>query len=151
MSAPRTPSQSFATETALIVYLYSAPVYYVGSIAEHHWLVTVAGQRSDRWEVWQDPDVGGESWGHLHRNLLPPQQSVARGPTRFLRRWENAEAKEIAERLEQSPDLYPWLHQYRYWPGPNSNTFVQWILQKRYRLGRKALGKTYWRLALEIR
>ena len=41
---------------------------------------------------------------------------------------------------------YPYCERYRYWPGPNSNTFVAWVLRQAgidQRLGRRAIGRNY--------
>ena len=49
----------------------------------------------------------------------------------------------LAETIESSPGRYPFTETYRYWPGPNSNTFAQWIVGERMDLGRRAIGKNY--------
>jgi len=41
---------------------------------------------------------------------------------------------------------YPFCGRYLAWPGPNSNTFVAWVLRRadiRHRLGWMALGRLY--------
>mgnify|MGYP006147166033 CR=1 FL=1 len=41
---------------------------------------------------------------------------------------------------------YPYCERYRYWPGPNSNTFAAWVLRKarlKHALGPMALGKRF--------
>ena len=43
-------------------------------------------------------------------------------------------------------ESYPYCERYRYWPGPNSNTFVAWVLREAgidYKLSRKGLGQSY--------
>ena len=129
------------------VDLFAASIPVIGWLADHHWLVVEAGGRRDRWEVWQWSDHGGESWGHLHRNLLHPLASVGNGATRRLQTWTGAAAADIAARIEQGPTDYPWCQRYWLWPGPNSNTFVQWVLGDRYRLGARALGKSFYRFS----
>ncbi|MEX1027585.1 MAG: DUF3750 domain-containing protein, partial [Candidatus Paceibacterota bacterium] len=93
--------------------------------------------------VWQHSDQGGDSWGHLHRNLLKPSSGVGNGPGRLLRRWMGADAVAIAERIEWSPDSYPWRSVYRIFPGPNSNTYVQWVLQSDYTIGWRGVGRRF--------
>ncbi|NNE01053.1 MAG: DUF3750 domain-containing protein [Pirellulaceae bacterium] len=128
----------------LYVDLYAARLPPPFSFAEHYWLLIGRDDSIDRWEVWQEP--GGDSWGHLHRNLLTPTQSVSRRPSRFVRRWQGGTADELAKRIEASPTQYPWLNRYHYWPGPNSNTYVQWILGQSYQLGWRGFGRAYWGL-----
>ena len=103
------------------------------------------GARRDRWEVWQRPDAGGRSVGHLHCNLKPPEAHVGGGPARLVAEWRGDEAVSLREVLSKS-DRYPHTRKYRYWPGPNSNTFVAWVFREariEYRLDRLALGKNY--------
>ena len=55
------------------------------------------------------------------------------------------QAAAIAEVLREA-DAYPFCQKYRYWPGPNSNTFAAWVLRKagvEHKLGPMALGKRY--------
>jgi hypothetical protein len=35
----------------------------------------------------------------------------------------------LIDRIEAGVASYPWKDQYRVWPGPNSNTFVAWVLR----------------------
>jgi hypothetical protein len=111
--------------------------------AEHHWFVLGDGSTKDRWEVWQHRDVGGISWGHLHKNLLAPEAGVGNGPGRCLMRWDGDRAALLQETIRTSPDVYSWTQRYLVWPGPNSNTYVQWVLGDGYRLGWRAFGKRF--------
>jgi hypothetical protein len=36
---------------------------------------------------------------------------------------------ELIERVKQAADAYPWARRYIMWPGPNSNTFVAWVMR----------------------
>jgi hypothetical protein len=126
-----------------VVELWTARIPRAGRFAEHHWLQIDRGDDVDRWEVWQSPDQGGESWGHLHRNLLPRSVGVGNGPGRNLMRWSDELACRLVERIESSPLEYPWRDWYRAFPGPNSNTFVQWVLQDLHRLGWRGIGRGY--------
>jgi len=100
-------------------------------------------QSCDRWEVWQFARQNHSCWGHLHKNLLAPFQGVGNGPSRIIKQWQGNEARPIVEKIESSPDQYPFIETYRYWPGPNSNTFAQWIVSKQIKLGRRAIGKSF--------
>ncbi len=126
-----------------IVELRAARIPVIGIFAHHHWFV-LRGERSDRWEVWQDAEVGGEySRGHLHKNLRTPEAGVGAGPSWLVCRWQGKAALHLRLRIEQSPDTYPWCFKYRYWPGPNSNTFAQWVLGREFQLGRCGVGRRY--------
>ncbi|MEM7258882.1 MAG: DUF3750 domain-containing protein [Pseudomonadota bacterium] len=129
------------------VSLWSAKIPLIGFIAVHHWFVIERGSDLSRWEVWQSAHQGGTAWGHLHRDLMAPFIWPHRDTPVQHQQWHGNAAQRLADRIETSPQHYPWLYRYRYWPGPNSNTYVQWVLQQNYRLGWKAAGKHYSRLA----
>lgn len=120
-----------------------------GMFADHYWYLVFTNvegrqhQTCDRWEIWQRADQNGECWGHLHKNLLPPCQGVGNGPSRLVKRWYNQDARSICEIIESSPDEYPFNDHYDYWPGPNSNTFAQWVVRDRMRLGIRAIGRGF--------
>jgi hypothetical protein len=130
----------------LKVELRYAPLPFIGVIAVHYWFVVCdeAGARH-RWEVWQTADAGGTSYGHVHCDLKPPEANVGGGPTRLAAQWEGADAERIAAVLNEAPS-YPWCGKYRYWPGPNSNSFVAWVLHRagiRYALHWKGIGERW--------
>jgi len=117
--------------------------------------VIVENGEQSRWEVWQTANVvttdKGESWDHLHRDLMPPEQGVRNGPAYKLQDWTGDIAAKLTDRIRKSPESYPWCSKYRYWPGPNSNTYVQWVLHGTHELSRKGLGKHYCRLASGVK
>jgi hypothetical protein len=115
-------------------------------VAVHYWFVTVddAGH-CHRWEVWQTANAGGKAVGHVHCDLKPPEENVGGGPTRLATEWNGADAAAILAVLGRSSG-YPHRHRYRYWPGPNSNTFVAWVLREagvKHALIWKAFGKRF--------
>jgi hypothetical protein len=128
------------------VELRYAPLPVIGWIAAHYWFVVYDDAGAcHRWEVWQTADAGGTSFGHLHRDLKAPQADVGGGPTRLAAVWEGADASRIAEVLNE-PAAYPWCRRYRYWPGPNSNSFVAWVLAQagvRHPLHWRAIGRKW--------
>jgi len=112
------------------VELRYAPLPLIGFLAVHYWFVVyddIGG--CHRWEVWQTKNAGGTSYGHVHCDLKPPEQPVGGGPTRLAWTWTGPEAERIATALAEAP-RYPQAQKYRYWPGPNSNSFVAWILER---------------------
>ena len=128
------------------VELRYAPLPFIGAIAVHYWFVVYDDAGAcHRWEVWQTADAGGESYGHLHCDLKAPHADVGGGATRLATAWEGAEAERIAAVLAD-PASYPWQRRYRYWPGPNSNSFVAWVLSRagiRYPLHWKGIGQRW--------
>ena len=128
------------------VELRDAPLHFIGALAVHCWFVVRRDDgRCERWEVWQTPDAGGTSIGHVHRDLKGPDEGVGGGPARTLARWEGSPAEQIRRVLEAIA-RYPYCRRYRYWPGPNSNTFAAWVLREagiEYAFHRKALGARF--------
>ena len=120
-----------------------------GIVADHYWLLVLRGiegrqyQTCDRWEVWQHPHQNDSCWEHLHKNLLDPYQGVGNGQSQLIQQWEGSDALLMVEKIESSPSTYPFIRKYRYWPGPNSNTFAQWIVRDKIELGVRAIGKSF--------
>ena len=117
----------------------------LGALAAHYWFVVWDGEACHRWEVWQTKNAGGRSIGHVHCDLKPPDAGVGGGPAVIAVEWSGADALAIASVLAAAR-RYPHRERYLAWPGPNSNTFVAWVLRRagiRHRLGWRALGKRY--------
>jgi len=136
--------------TACVVQLRCASLPSVlGLIADHYWFVVLeetTGARH-RWEVWQRRNAGGTSIGHVHCDLKDPDAGVGGGAARIEREWRGQDARRLRDVLTRAGE-YPHCHRYRYWPGPNSNTFAAWVLGAagiEYRLGRRAIGWRYLR------
>lgn len=130
----------------VIVHLRAAKIPLIGFIALHYWYVVIKSQQQDRWEIWQKPSLTRESWGHLHKNLMPVNSGVGNGASWLETSWQGDLAQQLATIIESSPATYPYNQCYRYFPGPNSNTYVQWILKQvdsNYRLSFKGIGKYY--------
>ncbi|ACK65692.1 conserved hypothetical protein [Rippkaea orientalis PCC 8801] len=129
-----------------IVELRAAKIPFIGFIAFHYWYVVIREEQQDRWEIWQKPALSPESWGHLHKNLMSPVSGVGNGQSWLETSWTGQLGHELGKIIENSPMIYPYNDFYRYFPGPNSNTYVQWILNQancNYRLKIKAIGKDY--------
>ena len=127
------------------VELRYAPLPWIGAIAWHYWFVVCDGTGRHRWEVWQTKNAGGWCIGHVHRDLKHPDDGVGGGPSKVVAEWDGDKAAKIVRVLE-SIKSYPYCQRYHYWPGPNSNTFVAWVLREAgidYKLSRKGLGQSY--------
>ena len=128
------------------VELKCAGIPYLGLIAVHCWFVVNDSGKLERWEVWQKPNVGGSSYGHVHRDLMRPDSNVGGSPTRLVHCWTGAQAEQIVVSLRNSCTEYPFRDNYCAVPGPNSNTYVAWILRQagvKHQLSRKAIGKNF--------
>jgi len=132
---------------ALTVELRSAKIPYLGLIADHFWFVIITDTKKERWEVWQNPNCCKTSWGHLHQNLLPFDSAVGSGESKVKYVFEGLNAQLLAKVIKQSITEYKNLYCYRYWPGPNSNSYVQNMLDKAnidFCLPATAIGKDFY-------
>ena len=128
------------------VELRAAKIPLIGMIASHYWFVIITPEASERWEIWQNQDRSQFSWGHLHKDLMPANQGVGNGNSWVEQTWQGKTASRLIKIIQESPDNYVYNYLYRYYPGPNSNTYAQWILQQaqiNYCLSRKGIGKNY--------
>ena len=149
------PSVTSVTSIVKAVELRAAKIPWLGQIAVHYWFVIHTQTGSDRWEIWQTANLKPPCWGHLYKNLLPVYAGVGNGESWMEQEWQSGRsgteeqgdaAIVLAQVIEASPDRYPAPHCYRYWPGPNSNTYVQWILDQAqipHPLSHRGLGKGY--------
>jgi hypothetical protein len=130
----------------LKVELRYAPLPWIGAFASHYWFVVSDGTARHRWEVWQTSNAGGSLCvGHVHRDLKGPDDGVGGGPSRLAAAWQGEPARRIVAILNDVK-TYPHCASYRLWPGPNSNTYVAWVLRQagiEHRLHWKAFGKHY--------
>jgi hypothetical protein len=118
----------------------------IGYIAVHYWFVIITEKQKDRWEIWQNPHRSSQSWGHLHKNLMHYENGVGNGASWLEQEWNDYTALQIAEIIENSPQTYQYNYYYRYYPGPNSNTYIQWVLNQAkidYDLSNKGIGKNF--------
>ena len=129
----------------LKVELRYAPLPWIGALAWHYWFVVRDDTGRHRWEVWQTKNAGGWCIGHVHRDLKRPDDGVGGGPSRMVKEWEGENAVKILRVLENIRS-YPYCQRYRSWPGPNSNTFVAWVLREagiEHTLDPRGLGRNY--------
>ncbi|MES2007180.1 MAG: DUF3750 domain-containing protein [Patescibacteria group bacterium] len=95
--------------------------------------------------------------GHIHTNFLLPFQGMRIIPFINAFRWrpkllftteggEGSVAQRMADFIEASKETYPHLHTYSLL-GPNSNTYVQWVLdafpEVKAKLPWNAFGKNF--------
>ena len=115
--------------------------------AVHCWFAEFdpADGRWHRWEVWQTAGSGPADWGHIRKDLMPPDTGVGGGESWALAQWTGPAAQRLHDALN-APLEYPYRDKYAYWPGPNSNTYAAWILSRagvEEKLPCGAVGKDY--------
>lgn len=124
---------------------------------------------ADRWDEWDVYALRGVTYREEANKILAPSADgmSVEETTWFMRRWgtidklENLtfisndgvvmgqwwgqEARAILEVFSRPHD-YPYIETYRYWPGPNSNTYAVWVLDQaglRVDHHPQAVGKDY--------
>ena len=136
-----------------LVQLHARRSYMAEGIAVHPWFVAFDAdeRRWESYEVWGLRPVSYEShrgeiefrtamherarleWSHerigvVDRDTGGPHAHVPRIRT-VLAEWTGDDARTILEVLQRPRD-YPYADRYRAWPGPNSNTYVAWVLRE---------------------
>lgn len=123
-------------EPQAIVQIYTARAFnWRGYFAVHSWIAT---KEKDA-EYYRVYHVIG--W-RLRRNLSVV--SIEKDPPD--RRWFDAEpsiiyevrgerAEKLIPKIHEAALQYPYPNSYRAWPGPNSNTFISYILRKTPEIG----------------
>ena len=112
-------------------------------IARHPWFAVRERGATNwvRWEIWSS-GAGGD-WGYIaqrHADPLEGDQVRVHGVLRGSR------AERFIACLERQSARYEHRHRYIFWPGPNSNTYVDAMLRRcrfRAELPSTAVGKDY--------
>lgn len=136
------------------VFLFASRANFPFSFGLHPWFVLNRQGEISRWEVLFSRHDSPSSWGHLYKNIHDPLQGLTFLPFMNLLRWkshlisvvEGELAQKVIDYIEQSDRMYPYCYQYSL-VGPNSNTYVQWVLNKfpewKVVLTWNAFGKNY--------
>jgi Protein of unknown function (DUF3750) len=140
-------TSSVPPSTCVVQLRYATLPRCLGAIAVHYWFTVFdpISRQWRRWEVWQTKNAGGKSIGHIHCDLRHPDCGVGGGAYRLAAEWDGGAARDICAILAR-PQEYPHWDRYRAWPGPNSNTFVAWVLRKaglHHSFDPRAIGKDY--------
>lgn len=134
--------QKLVKQSGYQIFLFICPASIPFNFAIHPWFVCVKNGEISRWEVRYtknklNPDIGK----HLHQNFLPPFSGI--NMITNVTKWffwdakllghieggENSAAENMYNFIEKSKDKYPYRNKYLLW-GPNSNTYVQWVLNR---------------------
>jgi len=139
------------------VFVMMCPASIPFSFLRHLWIVTNKKGQLSRWEVRHYRNKN-RTLGYLHLNEQPPFKGIYR--FLFIKNhffWnpklvgkiegdEDGTAKKIVEFIEKSKESYTYLNTY-FPTGPNSNTYVNWILKNfpefKIKLPWGCIGKNY--------
>jgi hypothetical protein len=136
-----------ATPEAVIQVYAARAVSWRGIFAVHTWfaLKPSGAPRYTRYEVLGFGVAGGAPALRIDR-MGPDNYWFGARPELVLdRRGPGVDA--LIERVSAAVTAYPYLHEYRAWPGPNSNTFTAFVARQvpelRLALPSNAIGKDF--------
>jgi Protein of unknown function (DUF3750) len=113
-------------QPARIYILASRTGRWKGIFAEHMSLVF----KRDSEKIWTRYDVVG--WGDpVRRNDYVADAYWYGNAPRVIYQLDGAEAEALIPKIENSIAAYPFSKKgdYHIWPGPNSNTFISWVVR----------------------
>jgi hypothetical protein len=131
-----------------VIQVYAAPaVSWRGIFAVHSWLVikSAGAQRYTRYEVVGFGVADGAPAVRVDR-MGPDNYWFGANPKIVLDR-RGAGVDAMIDKVRAAVASYPYPHEYRAWPGPNSNTFMAYIARQVPELGlnlpSNAIGKDF--------
>jgi hypothetical protein len=144
-------------KTKYQVFIFGCRCTFPLSFATHPWIIISKKGKLSRWEILYYPNQCKTSWKHLHLNFLPYTIGLPIFKYSKNHRWKskllgqikgdkNSYIKKIIDIIEDSPKKYPFNNKYSL-RGPNSNSYIQWILNKfpksNIKLPFTSFGKNY--------
>lgn len=133
------------------VFVMCCPAYFPFNFFRHPWVVLNKKGEVSRWEVRFHKDKNDKA--HLYLNAQPPFEGIDK--TLLIKsKWEadmlgfieGDNALKAIEFIEKSKENYPYINKYC-GLGPNSNTYMQWILNNfpefNIKLSWRFIGKNY--------
>ncbi len=138
------------------VFIYGSKAHLPFVFACHGWVVLNKKGTVSRWEIIFRKNKD-KSLGYLHVDDLPPFRGISILP--FMHRIfskgrmlgyiegdSGSVAEQVVKLVEESKTNYPHLNKY-FLLGPNSNTYIQWVLNKfpefNIKLSWHFIGKNY--------
>jgi hypothetical protein len=137
-----------ATTPGPVIQVYAARTWgWKGIFAVHTWIIMKHADAPafDRYEVvgW-GVDQGAPA---IRRDMHVVDGYWAGSAPYVLVDKRGPEVEAMIDKIEAAIASYPYPHEYRTWPGPNSNTFIAYIGRQVPELGLKmpptAVGKDY--------
>lgn len=139
-----------------VFFLYSETSLPV-RFATHVWIVTMHNGNMNRWEILHKQMPAQLRVGYLHKNFRPALEGLPKFYFTNPDSWPAKEcgrligkkgslAYQVFDFIEKQGHTYPFCHKYTLLPGPNSNSFVQYIVDQfnlPIRLPWSAIGRFY--------
>ncbi|TNF69768.1 MAG: DUF3750 domain-containing protein [Gammaproteobacteria bacterium] len=141
--------KKYPTENEAVIVLFSAKSFnWRGAFSTHCWLATKLALDNDYtiyqvigWNQYKNKPIVDISTGNpdkLWYNALPKIEAITIGNHN----------KSLIEKLKNIVNDYPYANTYHAWPGPNSNTFINYLIKELPQLNfttpYNALGRDYY-------
>jgi hypothetical protein len=103
----------------------------INDVARHPWVALRERGRWERWEVMCCPSDPPTGMGTVERSEVDPlgDHGGGGGDVRVHGVFAGDRARRMIACVRDKAPRYPDRHTYLVWPGPNSNTFVDWLLR----------------------
>jgi hypothetical protein len=138
-----------AIERGAVVQVYGARIVrWRGAFGIHPW-VAVKRSGADHYTTYQIIGWRARNGGDalVTTNGSQPDRHWFGAYPQLLAEHRGAGVDAMIDDIEAAVEDYPWGHEYRLWPGPNSNTFVAWLGRRvpalQLDLPPTAIGKDY--------
>jgi len=138
-----------ASTPEAVIQIYAARTWgWRGAMATHSW-VSVKPSQAHKYTRYEVVGWGVESGAPAIRvdRGLPDGYWVGSKPALLVDRRGGPEVDRLIEQVRNAVQSYPYPHEYRTWPGPNSNTFIAHIGREvpelRLTMPSTAIGKDY--------
>jgi len=131
-----------------LVQVWAARTWgWKGAFAVHSWIV-LKDEGAAEYERYEVVGWGvGRGLPAVRRNLRPADGYWAGNAPELLGEKRGAEAAAAIPKIRAAIAAYPWADRYLTWPGPNSNSFVAYVLRAVPDLGIElpptAIGKDF--------
>lgn len=126
------PVERPAGDDAVVLVGSAALPNPVDGLARHPWIaMRPRGSREwERWEVMCCPD--GSELGTVNKSAIDAlsDHGAGGGDVRIHAVVSGARAEEVIACVRENAPRYPYRDTYRAWPGPNSNTFVDYMARE---------------------
>ena len=133
------------------VFIFSFPAYFPFNFFRHPWFVLNKKGEISRWEIRHF--INKENGTYLYVNNQKPFEGInksifvkSKWKACFIGSIEGEIALSAIEFIKKSKDNYPYVNKYMGY-GPNSNTYVQWVLNKfpefKIKLSWRFIGKNF--------
>ncbi len=133
------------------VFIMCCPAYFPFNFFRHPWIVLNRKGEIYRYEIRHSINIVDQT--HFFINNQPPFEGINKTiliknkrDAELLKYLEGDTAQRIIDFVEKTENGYPYIKEY-YFNGPNSNTYLSWILKNfpeiDLKLSWRFIGKNY--------